>query len=71
MNRYIIKKYVVAKSLQQALQKEKSARPDEILKDENQSESEPKVDAIGFSLEGDGYYYSPYLKRKKKRSKRK
>ena len=68
MPRYIIKKYVDADSLEDALKLERKIRPEDAFKADEQPES--KKDQIGFNLEGDGYYYSPYMKRKKKRSKR-
>lgn len=69
MKRYIIKKEVMANSLAEALQKERSIQPRDAWEDEKQPEPEQKTDQIGFNLEGDGYYYSPYMKRRKKRNK--
>ena len=65
MTRYIIKKYVDAESLEEALKIERQIRPQDAFKADEQPEA-PK-DQIGFNLDGSGYYYSPYLKRKKKR----
>ena len=70
MPRYIIKKYVDAPSLEEALKRERNIRPDDAWKDEKQPEPESKRDQIGFNLRGSEYFYSPYMKRKKKRSKR-
>jgi len=70
MNRYVIKKYVMAKSLSDALKKEKDVAPDDAWKDEKQPEPEQKPDQIGFNIEGDSYYYSPYIKRKKRKCKK-
>jgi hypothetical protein len=66
MNRYIIKKYVMAKSLAEALKKEREIKPEDAWKDEKQPEA-PQADAIGFNLDASDYYYSPVLKRKRKK----
>ncbi len=68
MKRYVIKKYVIADSLQKALEQERKVKPDDAWLDEKQPEEQK--DQIGFDLEGSGYYYSPYLKRKKRKSKK-
>lgn len=65
MKRYVVRKYVMANSLVEALQKEKKVVAEDGWIDEKQPDP-PQADAIGFNLSGDGYYYSPYLKRKKK-----
>lgn len=57
----------MANSLTEAIKKESDVPPSEAWKDEKQPE-EPK-DQIGFRLDGDGFYYSPYLKKRKKRKK--
>ena len=69
MTRYIIKKYVEANSLEEALKLERKIKPDDAWKDEKQPEPEQKADLIGFDTSGSGYYYSPYMKRKKKGGK--
>lgn len=66
MNRYVIKKYVMAKSLAEALKKERDIKPEDAWKDEKQPESEQKAEAIGFDLDA-GYFPSPYMKKKKKK----
>ena len=66
MNRYIIKKYVIAKSLADALKIERDIKPEDAWKDEKQPDP-PQADAIGFNLNGSDYYYSPVLKRKKRK----
>jgi hypothetical protein len=67
MPRYIIKKYVTASSMLEALVREKDIKADEVWKDEKQPEESPAPEQIGFRLDGDGYYYSPYMKRRKKK----
>jgi hypothetical protein len=68
MTRYIIKKYVDADSLEDALRIERKVKPQDAFKAEEQPEQ--PTDQIGFDLQGSGYYYSPYLKRKKRKSKK-
>ena len=65
MTRYVIKKYVDAPSLEEALRIERKVKPQDAFKADEQPES-PK-DQIGFDISGSKYYYSPYSKRKKKR----
>lgn len=67
MPQYIIKKYVQAKSLEEALKIEKKIKPDDAWKDEKQPEQSEQVSQFGFNLESSNYYYSPYLKRKRKK----
>jgi hypothetical protein len=66
MNRYIIKKYVMAKSLAEALKIERDIKPEDAWKDEKQPEA-PQADAIGFNLNGSDYYYSPHMNKKKRK----
>jgi hypothetical protein len=63
MNRYKITKYMEAKSLTDALKKERDVKPDDAWKDETQPEKSD-LTQIGFNLDN-SEYYSPYLKRKK------
>jgi hypothetical protein len=56
----------MANSLTEALKNEKKVVAEDGWIDEKQPEPEDKGNAIGFDLEGSKYYYSPYLKRKKK-----
>lgn len=71
MKRFVIRKYVMANSLVEALQKEKKIVAEDGWLDEKQPEPEEKPSQIGFNIEGDGYYYSPYLKRKKRKQNKK
>lgn len=71
MKRYVVKKYVMANSLVEALQKEKKVVAEDGWIDEKQPEPTEQISQIGFELEGSGYYYSPYLKRKKRKSTKK
>jgi len=64
MTRYVIKKYVDAKSLDEALKKERDIKPDDVFKADEQPESQK--DQIGFNLPQSDYYYSPHMKKKKK-----
>lgn len=66
MKRYIVRKYVMANSLVEALQNERKVKPEDGWIDEKQPEPEQKMDAIGFNTSGSDYYYSPVLKPKKK-----
>jgi hypothetical protein len=68
MNRYVIKKYVIAKSLAEALKKERDIQPEDAWKDEKQPDP-VETTQIGFELQGRDSYisHSPYMKRKKKR----
>jgi len=71
MKRYVVRKYVMANSLVEALQKEKKVVAEDGWIDEKQPEPTEKPSLIGFNLDSDGYYYSPYLKRKKRKSTKK
>ncbi len=68
MNKYIVKKYILANSIHEVFKLEKNKKPDDILLD---SESEPKVEPapylIGFDTKASDDYYSEYMKRKKKK----
>jgi hypothetical protein len=66
MPNYILKKRIIAKDMTEAIKRDKKTPVAEIWLDEKQDES-PTIDAIGYNLDGDGYYYSPYMKPKKKR----
>lgn len=68
MTRYLIKKYVDANSLEEALKIERKVKPQDAFKAEEQPDS--NKDQIGFKLDASEYYYSPILKRKKKRSRK-
>lgn len=49
--RYVVKKYVMARSAQEALKLESKVRPDDVWLDEKQpSEPTPTADAIGFHI---------------------
>jgi hypothetical protein len=50
MPRYVIKKYVIADSLEEALKKERRIKPDEAWKDEKQPEGSTTTSAIGFEV---------------------
>jgi hypothetical protein len=67
MKRYIVRKYVMANSLAEALKNEKKVVAEDGWIDEKQPEPEQKMDAIGFDTSPSRYYYSPHLKRKKKK----
>lgn len=64
MTRYIIKKYVDADSLEDALKIESKIRPQDAFKADEQPEGKPEQ--MGFNLQGNDYY-PPHMKRKKKR----
>ena len=68
MKKYIVKKYILANSIHEAFKLEKNAKPDDIFLD---SASEPQVggmSAIGFDTSRSDYYYSPVMKKKKRKS---
>lgn len=50
MNRYVIKKYVMANSLEEALKKEAKVKPEDAWKDEKQPEHTELPSQIGFQL---------------------
>ena len=50
MKRYVIKKYVMAESLEDALKRERKVKPDDGWLDEKQPEP-IKTDAIGFQID--------------------
>lgn len=68
MKRYVVRKYVMANSLVEALQNESKVVAEDGWIDEKQPEPEHKPDAIGYELPPSEYYYSPHSKRKKKKS---
>lgn len=70
MKRYIVRKYVMANSLVEALKNEKKVIAEDGWIDEKQPD-EPKADAIGFNLQGSDYYYSPHMKKNVKKRKKK
>lgn len=51
--RFVIKKYIMAKSAHEALKKERKVRPDDVWIDEDWKKDNPNqlVSAIGFNLE--------------------
>lgn len=67
MKRYVIRKYVMAESIVEAISKENKAPVEDAWLDEKQPDPKEQTSQIGFDLSPSGYYYSPYLKRKKKR----
>lgn len=50
--RYIVRKYIMAKTIQEALRKEKKTRPDDCWVDEDwaKENSQDLVSAIGFTV---------------------
>lgn len=68
MKKYIIKKYILANSIHEAIKLEKNKKPDDVFLDEA---SEPRVESapylIGFDTASSDAYYSEYMKRKKKK----
>lgn len=58
LKRYVIKKYVMAKSAHDALSKERRVRPDDVFIDEEWLKANPNqlVSAIGFSVDVPNYY---------------
>lgn len=66
MKRYVVRKYVMANSLVEALKKEKTVVAEDGWIDEKQPESEHNTHVIGFDINGSDYY-SPHLKQNKKR----
>ena len=70
MKRYVVRKYVMANSLVEALQKEKTVIAEDGWIDEKQPEESRPQDQIGFDLQGKDSYisHSPYMKPKKKKS---
>lgn len=65
MTRYVIKKYVDADSLEDALKIERKVKPQDAFKADEQPEGQK--DQIGFNLAQSDYYYSPHMKRTKKK----
>lgn len=55
--RFIVRKYAMAKSAQEALQKESSLAPDEIFIDAEWKNDKEFSSAIGFQIEGQGRRY--------------
>jgi hypothetical protein len=68
MKRYIVRKYVMAESLVEALQKEKKVVAEDGWIDEKQPDEPTSKDQIGFDLQGRDSYisHSPYMKKRKK-----
>ena len=62
----------MANSVQEALKKEKTVKPDEVWKDEKQPEEPSPTDRIGFEYSSKDSYisHSPYMKRKKRKKRR-
>lgn len=56
----------MANSIQDALKKERDIKPEECWVDEKQPDP-VNTTQIGFDLKGGKYYYSPYMKRKRKK----
>jgi len=50
MKRYVIKKYVMANSLEEALKIERKVKPDDGWVDEKQPEQSSTTNAIGFEI---------------------
>lgn len=65
--RYIVRKYVMAKSIVEAVEKEKKQPADDCWIDENQPTQTEQASLIGFVSDEGGYYYSPHMKRRKKK----
>jgi len=53
--RYIVKKYIMARSAHEALRKERRVRPDDVWVDEDWKKENPNVleSAIGFEVKSD------------------
>lgn len=51
--RFIVRKYIMAKSAHEALKKERTIRPDDVWVDEEWAKNNPKdlISAIGFTIE--------------------
>ena len=49
--RYVVKKYVMARSAAEALRKEKLVKADDVWKDDKQPELEQHLDLIGFRVD--------------------
>lgn len=64
MKRFVVKKYIMAKSASDALRKERMIKPDDVWVDEKQPE-QSQMDAIGFDLDISSVYYSEYMKKHK------
>lgn len=69
--RFIVKKYIMATSAQQAIKIERRVRPDDVWVDEDWKKENPTqlISAIGYSVEQD-YYSSDYLAKKKKNGRK-
>jgi hypothetical protein len=70
MKRYIIKKYIMAESLQKALEQERKIKPEDAWLDEKQPERQELTSQIGFELPASEYYYSPVMKKNAKKRKK-
>jgi len=66
--RYIVKKYIMAKSIKEALKKERRTIPDDCWVDEDWRKDNPNKleSAMGFLADSDRDYYDLYLNKKKK-----
>src|ERR1700749_2732575 len=63
MKRYIIRKYVMAKSPADAYRLEKKVNAEEVWLDEKQPDPPSSTHAIGFNMEESSDYYSPIAKK--------
>ena len=63
--RFIVKKYIMATSAQQAIKRERRVKPDDVWVDEEWAKQNPTqlVSAIGYNIEQD-YYSSDYWAKK-------
>ena len=53
MKKYIIRKTVTANSIEQALRKERTTKPDEVRLDDEQPPTRGSTDAYGFHYEAE------------------
>lgn len=66
--RFIVRKYIMAKSVKDALKKDKNTLPDDCWVDEDWKKDNPNKleSAMGFLTNSDRDYYELYLNKKKK-----
>ena len=65
--RFIVRKYIMATSAQQAIKKERRVRPDDVWVDEEwaKQNSAQLVSAMGYHIEQDYYSSDSWAKKKK------
>ncbi len=58
LKRFVVKKYIMAKSAQDALKKERRVRPDDVWVDDEWRKENPNVlvSAIGYTIDTPEYY---------------